>query len=82
MKSPLCDTDRKKALKSAAAEFAIINGWKQAFSECDKNEMEWLEVAMHTVFDTLHKCGATIAHAAGAIEPWMGYQPSDYALGY
>jgi hypothetical protein len=82
LKLPLSELDKNKALKWAAAEYKILEGWKQAFSECDKSEMKWLDIPMDYIFHTLHNCGATFAQLAGAAEPWMGYVQKDYALAH
>lgn len=81
LKFPLSEVDKERALEWAAAQFAIINGWKQAFVECDAARMkEWVDWATGPVFDTAHKCGANIAKVAGKVEPWMGVKLGDYAL--
>jgi hypothetical protein len=81
---PLCvvkDCNKLEALKVLAHMMAVGNGWLSAFGECDDLKSEIL-MLLNDLNDGCAMLGITPAELAKAIEPYMEYEPGDYALGH
>jgi hypothetical protein len=73
--------DKAAALTCLASCHAFVEGWKAAFSECDDIE-RWLSLPSNNLKELLSKVGASPDEMVAAVEPWMLFEPSDYALGH
>lgn len=73
--------DKRAAIKCLASIHAFLDGWMAAFRECDNIE-RWVILPLGNLADLLNIAGVTNDEVTSAIEPWMGFEPSDYALGH
>lgn len=71
--------DKATALKCLASFHAFVEGWRAAFSECDDIE-RWLNLPSSNYKELLNMVGVSPDEVVAAIEPWMSFEPSDYAL--
>jgi hypothetical protein len=70
-----------KAILCAAEQYAFIDGWLAAFSECDDMAIRWAKLPIAKLNETLTAIGISTDQIAKVVEPWMGYTPDNYALG-
>jgi hypothetical protein len=73
--------DQAKMIESAAEQYALIEGWMSAFSECDDAAIRWAEFPKIKLDETLAAIGLSAKQIAKFVEPWMGYKPEGSALG-
>jgi hypothetical protein len=75
-----CKFDKQEALRLLAKCYAMVDGWRAAFKECDQvDRLLW--TALHNIVDSLNKIGATQADLEKAVTPDMEYHLDPYALG-
>jgi hypothetical protein len=75
------EPSKHEALKVLAQITAIGNGWLSAFSECDDLKSEILMLSQ-MLQDACGKLDVSLAEVEKAIEPYMDYEPGDYALSH
>lgn len=73
--------NQAKAILCAAEQYAFIDGWLAAFSECDDMAIRWAKLPIAKLDETLTAIGISTDQIAKVVEPWMGYTPDNYALG-
>ncbi len=77
---PFGKFDKQKALRLLAMCYAMVDGWRAAFKECDQvDRILW--IASNSIKDWLDNIGATIAELQNAVTPDMEYDPDPYDLG-
>jgi len=77
---PFGKFDKQEALRRLAKCYAMVDGWRAAFKECDQvDRILW--TASNGIKDWLQNIGATMADLQNAVTPDMEYDPDPYALG-
>lgn len=71
--------DKQAAVRVLAEYFAIVDGWRAAFKECDDLD-QFLVGVFETQTEWLDKIGTTLEKVKAAITPDMEYHPDPYAF--